>query len=458
MKLKRNISLSALMVILIASVLVIKALDIKIYNTPKKVIDHDVINFYSYLPATFVEKDLTLSFIHNDFNHYVCGNYYWPEIVPPDSTFVIKTTMGLSMLYCPFFLMAHLTAKPLGYPADGFSPPYAAALVFACIFWVVLGCVFLRKVLLRRFSELTTTIVLGVTVLATNLLWYSTYEGAYSHGFLFGLICIFLYQTEQWYRKPSWWSTITLGLNIGLIALVRPSDALVVVYFLLYGITSWKDFVERLQLYIHCLPMMLTMAASAVVIWIPQIIYWHVLTGHLLFYSYTNNEHFFWTQPKLLEGIFGFRKGWLIYTPVMVFAILGLIPLYKRHRHYFYATLVFLVLNLYVLMCWWCWWYGGCFGQRSMVDCYGLLAVPLAAFVEWMLNRKRIPRIMLLVLFAAVSYLSFFHYKQYKHEAIHYEAMTFKAYVDSFGHKYHSERFWDLLDWPDYEAAKQGIR
>ena len=86
------------------------------------------------------------------------------------------------------------------------------------------------------------------------------------------------------------------------------------------------------------------------------------------------------------------------------------------------------------------------------------MAVPLAAFVEWMLSRKLPLRITLLVLFAAVTYLSFFHYKQYKHEAIHYDAMTFKAYVDSFGHKRHSERFWDLLDWPDYESAKQGKR
>jgi predicted metal-dependent hydrolase len=36
--------------------------------------------------------------------------------------------------------------------------------------------------------------------------------------------------------------------------------------------------------------------------------------------------------------------------------------------------------------------------------------------------------------------------------------MTRAAYFDSFGHKRHSERFWDLLEWPDYEAAKQGIR
>lgn len=446
------------MVVLIASVLVIKALDLKLYNAPGKVIEWDAINFYSYLPATFVKHDLSLSFIKEDPDHWMKGKFFWPEILPPDSTFLIKTTMGLSMLYCPFFLVAHTLAEPLGYAADGFSPPYAMSLIFACIFWVVLGCVFLRKVLLHRFSETVTTIVLGITVFATNLLWYSTYEAAYSHGFLFGLVSIFLYQTERWHAKPTWWGSIAVGLNLGLITLIRPTDGLVLLYFLLYDITSWKSIGKKIRFYLSHLPMVGAMAAAAVLVWVPQMLYWHWITGSFIFYSYTNNEHFFWTDPKLLQGLFGFRKGWLVYTPVMVFALIGLIPLYQKHRKYFFSTVVFLALNLYVLMSWWCWWYGGSFGQRSMVDCYGLLAVPMAACVEWIFQRKAPLRIALIVVFAGVSYLSFFHYKQYKHGALHHEAMSRAAYFENFGHKRPTERYESLLRWPDYEAAKRGDR
>lgn len=443
------------MVAIIAAVLVINTFNIKIYRTPEKVIAWDVINFYSYLPATFIEHDLSLSFINTDREHFF--KHYWPEALP-DGSFLIKTTMGLSMLYCPFFLVANAVAKPMGYMPDGFSAPYALALILACIFWVVVGCIYLRKVLLTRFSEVVTTIVIGVTVFATNLLWYSSYEAPYSHGFLFGLFCIFLYQTERWHHKPTWRGTVAVGFNIGLISLIRPSNALVLLYFLLYGITTWRGIGEKVRLYLQQWPKVIVMALAALLVWIPQMIYWHWMTGHLLFYSYTNNEHFFWTDPKLWQGIFGFRKGWLIYTPVMIFALVGLIPLYKNHSRYFFATLVFLVLNLYVLMSWWCWWYGGCFGQRSMVDCYGLLAVPMAAFLEWTFRQKKIPCTAITIVFAAVAYLSFFHYKQYKHHAIHYEAMTRAAYFDSFGHKYPSDRFESLLRFPDYEGAKLGKR
>ncbi len=457
MKKNRKPSLSAIMVTIIAVVLFVNVFDSGRYRTPEKVIEWDVINFYSYLPAVFAEGDISLSFAKEDPDRYIFSDHYWPETLP-NGDLLIKTTMGLSMLYCPFFLVAHAVAEPLGYEADGFSQPYALALILACVFWVVVGCIYLRKVLLAHFSEAVTAIVIGVTVFATNLLWYSTAEAPYSHGFLFGLICIFLYQTERWHSRPSWWNTVAVGLNIGLISLIRPTDVLVLLYFLLYGITTWKGIGDKVRFYLGQWPKVLAMAGAAVMVWVPQMMYWHYMTGHLFFYSYTNNERFFWTQPKLLEGIFGFRKGWLTYTPVMIFAIIGLIPLWKNHRRFFWPTVVFLTLDLYVLMCWWCWWYGGCFGQRSMVDCYGLLAVPMAAFLEWTFSRKAFVRWAVLVLFAAVSYLSFFHYKQYKHEAIHYDAMTRAAYFDSFGHKHHSERFWDLLDWPDYEAAKQGIR
>ena len=451
----KKISMSAVMVIFIAAFLIIKVFDVKIYRTPEKVIAWDVINFYSYLPATFIEHDLTLTYVWTDTNYY---QHYWAETLP-DGRLLIKTTMGLSMLYCPFFLVANAIAQepPLS-GHGGFGPPYALALILACVFWVILGFIFLRKVLLKRFSETVTTIVLGVTLFATNLLWYSSYEAPYSHGFLFGLICIFLYQTERWHDKQSWWCTVAIGLNLGIISLIRPTNALVLFYFILYNVATWQELKDKFSLYLQQWPKILVMAISAFAVWVPQMLYWHAITGHFLFYSYTNNERFFWGNPRIFEGLFSFRKGWLIYTPSMVFALIGFVPLYRHHRHDFHGILVFLILNMYVLWCWWCWWFGGCFGQRSMVDCYGMLAIPMAAFVEWMLKRKTVLRIVLIVVFAAVSYLSFFHYKQYKHKAIHYEAMTREAYFDSFGHKYPSQRFPSLLEFPDYEAAKHGIR
>lgn len=452
----RNV-LSSVAIMLIAVVLLCKMFNAKLYGGPTGIIKWDAVSYYAYLPALFAEHDLTLSFVKENQEYYIGGDRYWPEWLP-DGGILIKTTMGLSFLYCPFFLVAHALAGPLGYPSDGFGPPYSIAVLLSCIFWVILGCIFLRKVLLAHFSDLSTTIVLVVVVLATNLLYYATYDAAYSHGYLFGLISLFLYQTWRWHTRPTWWMTVAVGLNLGLISLIRATDALVLVYFLLYDIKTWQDFGRKTRLYFAQWPKVLVMVACTVAVWIPQMAYWHYITGQFVFFSYTNNEHFFWTAPKIVEGVFGFRKGWLVYTPVMVFALVGLIPLYRRQQQFFWPTVAFLALDIYVLTSWWCWWYGGCFGQRSMIDCYGLLAVPMAAFLEWVLGRRAVYRCPLLAAFAAVAYLSFFQYKQYEHQAIHFDAMTRAAYFDSFGHKHPSSRFKSLLEHPDYEAAKNGAR
>ena len=244
---KKKFSLSALLIVILAVLLVGKLFDIKRYQQPETVIAWDVISYYAYLPATFIEHDYTLSFVLTDTAYF---HHYWPEVTD-DGTCIIKTTMGLSLLYLPFFLVAHALAPHLGYIADGFSPPYAMALIIACIFWVIIGCVFLRRVLLKHFSEGITTIVMAVTVVATNLYWYSTYEAPYSHGFNFAIICIFLWQTIRWHKHPTPINTLAVGLNIGLISLIRPSNVLVLIYFLLYKVTSWKTVGEKVQFYLQ---------------------------------------------------------------------------------------------------------------------------------------------------------------------------------------------------------------
>ena len=56
---------------------------------------------------------------------------------------------------------------------------------------------------------------------------------------------------------------------------------------------------------------------------IPQMVYWKLHTGNLLFYTY-GEEKFFWNDPKVLEGLFSFRKGWLVYSPLMLLSLTGI--------------------------------------------------------------------------------------------------------------------------------------
>jgi hypothetical protein len=63
----------------------------------------------------------------------------------------------------------------------------------------------------------------------------------------------------------------------------------------------------------------------------------------------------------------------------------------------------------------------------------------------------------LIVVFLLVTARSTFHYVQYYYGAIHWVANSKETYIDSFWRIRPSERFNDLLCWPDYDAARKGI-
>ena len=52
---------------------------------------------------------------------------------------MIKMTMGMSILYSPFFFVAHGVALMSGYPEDGFSEPYKVFLLLSAIFYLFVG-------------------------------------------------------------------------------------------------------------------------------------------------------------------------------------------------------------------------------------------------------------------------------------------------------------------------------
>ena len=86
------------------------------------------------------------------------------------------------------------------------------------------------------------------------------------------------------------------------------------------------------------------------------------------------------------------------------------------------------------------------------------MAIPMAAFIAWIGSRTVKLKIPLVCIAVAFSGLSFFHNLQYKHGAIHWDSMTRAAYFKSFGHLSQPANFENLLQEPDYAAAKQGDR
>ena len=371
---------------IIILVMTLGNLQYKFWNDPGRIIYHDVLQYYLYLPSSVIYQDVSLQFVREDpefFSQRIFGTY-----VPETDRYVAKMSMGLSYLYAPFFLGAHAVAIISGYEADGFSAPYKIALIISSLVFVTLGLFALRKILLMYFSDKTVALTLLIIGLGTNLYFYAVIEPTMSHAYNFGLISIFLLLLMKWLKKRTYINSLLLGLITGIIVLIRPSNIVILALVLFWEVGSWTALKNRVILLFSSWRFILMMLVGAAVIVIPQMLYWNYTTGHYIYYSY-GNEGFFFSQPKFIDGLFSYRKGWLVYTPVMVFSIFGMILLAIRKREWFYPIFIYSLLSMYIMFSWWCWWYGGGFGMRPMVDSYGILAIPLAAFVAWVFERKR---------------------------------------------------------------------
>jgi len=426
----------------------------RLWEQRDRVIEHDVHGYYAFLPALFIYDDIRLE--KSDYREASeQGDYYyfWPNFTPEGKK-IIKYPVGLSVLYAPFFFIAHAVAHLVDAPTTGFSVPYKIMLQVGSLCYLFLGLLLLRSFLRQLgVGERTTALALLLVGCGTNLLCYSSQSATMPHVYGFFLVAAFAYLTVRWFERPLWRHTILLGLVFGLITLVRPTNGVVVGFFLLYGVSSLRDLGPQARRLMRDLPHLLTIAAITFMVWIPQFLYWHAVIGQFIYYAY-QDEGFFFTHPHILEGLFSFRKGWLIYTPVMAFALIGLFLLKGRALAMRAGILAVLVVHVYITFSWWCWWYGGTFGQRPMIEIYPLLTLPLCAMIDRILRAGTTVGSLSIGIGAFLILLNIFQTHQFELGLIHYDSMSRELYFKQLGKLRPVDGFNDLLDHPDYEKAR----
>jgi hypothetical protein len=411
----------------------------------KPVIDWDMTLYYSYLPALFIYDDLKFEqptkewderhfYMNSDDN----GNRY------------VKMTSGLAIMYSPFFALGHLYASASEiHPADGFSSPYRLALLASSLFFALWGLHFLRRVLERFFSPIVSNLSVILLFVGSNMPHYSFVEPM-SHVYNFFLISLILYLSFKFIDKPSFKFAIPIGVLAGLMILIRPTNIIVLLFPVIYlaSTGSLKHASEWLKYG-------LTAAIFGFLALSPQLLYWHYMTGSWIIYSY-NDEHFFFLQPHIWDGLFSYRKGWFVYSPLLLFAAVGFIALFKKSKLLFGSSITVLFLGLWVNLSWWCWWYGGGFGARSLIDFLPFMALGLAAFLKWLAQQNRLIKAPIILALSFLSIWSIFMNKQYKSSIIHYDSMSKELFWKQFFKDHYIKDYESYLEHPDYDAAKKG--
>lgn len=355
---------------------------VKVLNAPK--VYSDGFGYYVYLPAL----------LYKDFQfHFVEGWEHPLDLIMVKGAPLNKYAVGTAVMESPFFFAAHLIsllrdALTGSVTATGYSNLYQYAVLFGGILYYAVGTAMLYRLLIRYLdiSKKAACITCILITYGTNLFHYASYDACFSHVYSYTLFILFLnylcwYEERDAEGKNKIRHACIFGLLAGLIFMVRNTNILFVLTYVLYGVRDWKGLKERTAVILkprRAIPIVLTGFITIM----PQLLYWHTATGYWFVYSYGDDEPFYWLSPETLNFLFSVRKGLFFWSPILLLSIIGMVCAYKKRKNLYVGLVVFLIAIIYLSSAWWSWFYGGSFGSRVSVDFMCVFAV----FIAYLLN------------------------------------------------------------------------
>ncbi len=374
-------------------VCVLTCIRINKYGWLDALLRSDAKGYYQYLPEFFINGDLTILPLSIKLEN---GNHL--------SFF----QMGVAILEMPFFFLGHLITLLLGTDASGYTDIYAFSVLGGTIIYVCIGICFLQKTLELRWNRMVAISTLCCIFFGTNLYFYTCRAGTMSHAYSFFLFSLFIYFSIQYHRSPSIKSAAVIGVLAGLVLLIKPNNLIISLFFIFYGLSSWRDIKERFWFFLWRFQDVLSVLIIITLCVLPQLAYWHLVSGKWIIFAYgmRDDNEFFWKTPKLIQVLVHPQNGWLLYSPIIVFALYSLVRGAIKNTPNYRLILAIWVIAWYVFSSWWCWWFGSAFGHRAFVEYLPLMAIPLAEFIDQLKTKKKWWRYSLVIVILLFIYMS----------------------------------------------------
>lgn len=399
----------------------------------RRMIESDGSGYFAYLPQTFIYKTDHFEFIskikekHPDIkiDQGVSSEYEGNKRSN-------KYFVGTAICIAPFYFATHQAVLAAGGNADGYSLPYELSVLLAGLaFWFLGMWSIVRLFRKFEFSNLTIVFSLLGLSLATNIYYYTIFHPDFSHVYAFGIIAFLLLQFKNYADKNESKSLIIIAALLGLLTIIRPTDALIIM-LLPFFFNSFKEFTARLQFIFRNQKTAFLLGTISFIALIGlQFLNIHQQTGQWRFNEYVSGSEGFdyLFNPKIIEVLFSFRKGFFIYTPFFILLIPGFIELYRWNKYLFIGILSFFAVFTYVMASWWCWYYGGSLGMRPMIDIYAVLIIPVALLFQ---HAKRYFKVVLFLFLITMIDVNRTYTYQLQNAIIHYSDMDKETFMHTF--------------------------
>ena len=350
----------------------------------------DEIQYFSYLRSLWFDHDVSFE---NEYQHF-----YGIGVARSEGfheTFLERRTesgrrinfgtIGCALLWAPFYAAGDLVARTwraAGSPvaADGFSQPYIAAVAYGSAFYGFLA-VLLSMSAARRIGG--PGVLAGALIwLGTPLLFYMYVAPPMSHACSAFAVALFV---TIWLHVRRTWSArgaAMLGLSAALMAMVREQDAFLAVGPALdFVITAVRA--GRLR---DAVPAALAGTLAVIAGILPQLLAYTALNGHPG-PSRLVTRKMSWHGPHVLEVLASPSHGFLIWTPLALLAIAGLVALAVRGRDEDIRRVGLCAIVMVAVQIWIggsveSWTVAGAFGQRRFVALTILLTIGLSTLMR----------------------------------------------------------------------------
>lgn len=353
---------------------------------PDMVFTSDSEGYYMYIAAPF---------FNGGFANYKPYSPVYTTYPGTDKIFT-KYTYGTALFEAPFALLANIVyvIKEHNHDSHGRFGMYGMAVLYAFIFYSMFSLWMLRRYLEQRFNPVWVMLALCSLYLGTNWVFYTVKEPGNSHVVSLFLLTCWMMFVPSIYKEPSRQNFILAGLLFGLVSLVRPTNAVAILYPFFVNLPGEKplNLKSRLQFLGKNSPYVLLAAAVMLSVWLPQMWYWHSISGHWLMYSYDKEGFDNWSSPKILNVLFDVQNGLLVYAPILIMPLIGLVYGVRQRRREAYGILLSFSLLLYLFASWHTWSFGGAFGHRCFVDWMCFLTIPFCWFWEEIVAPSRAAR------------------------------------------------------------------
>jgi hypothetical protein len=357
----------------------------------------DGVGYYAYARAPLIEHNLDFThdyqFANDSFREARCDGNGQPKPEYRTRTGHLENhfTVGPAMLWSPFLLAAHggvLLARTLGcnVATDGFSWPYRYAMAIATGLYGFLG-LFLSFRLAQKYAGTLWSFVATIAIWwASSLPVYMYFNPSWSHAHSAFTVGLFLWYWDATHERRSLAHWLVLGVLVGLMLDVYYANLMIVTVLVVEAIAQYVGIFHSGRCVASDLLTLFTrhllFCCVVCVVMLPTFISRWIVYGGPFKTGYLSIRDFLWDSPVFLRVLFSSNHGLLSWTPLVAFAVIGLILFAIRLPRIgvpFFAALV----AFYVFISFYPDWAGiSSYGNRFFISLTPLFILGLAYLLE----------------------------------------------------------------------------